>query len=371
MGRIFMKWQGKLICMLALLMPTIATSGQSLSGFWEYQEFLSKFPAERALTNQLSQAVRQDAIPLAHKQRKPVTISVVYPGEQISDYWRRNIKAFGLRMDELGIEYKIDQVFTRPTVDIRQQSVSLMEALHKKSDYLVFTLDTTRHRKFIEHVLTNRDTKLILQNITTPVKAWQDKQPFLYVGFDHATGSRELAAQYRRLYSQESNYSVLYFSQGYISEMRGDTFISAMDNADINYNLKSSYYTKATRESGYNAAMSAVKANQDLQFIYVCSTDVALGASQALTDLGRTDIAINGWGGGSAELDALVTGDLDLTVMRMNDDTGVAMAEAIKLDIEGKPVPTVYSGDFEVITRSESATKLYDLKLKAFRYSDR
>lgn len=366
-----MKWQGKLLGVLALLMPTIASSAQLLSGFWEYQEFLSEFPGEQVLTQQLGRAVRHDAIPLENKQKKPITISVVYPGEQISDYWRRNIKAFSLRMDELGIEYKIDQVFTRPTVDIRQQSVSLMEALHKKSDYLIFTLDTTRHRKFIEHVLANRDTKLILQNITTPVKAWQNNQPFLYVGFDHATGSRELAKQFRQQYDQESNYSVLYFSQGYISEMRGDTFISAMDNADIKYNLKSSYYTKATRQSGYDAAIAAVKANQDLQFIYVCSTDVALGASDALTELGRTDISINGWGGGSAELDALVEGDLDLTVMRMNDDTGVAMAEAIKLDIEGKPVPTVYSGEFEVLTSSESATKLYDLKLKAFRYSDR
>lgn len=352
-------------------MPISATSGQLLSGFWEYQEFLSEFPDQQALTNQLSRAVRHDAIPLVSEQTEPITISVVYPGEQISDYWRRNIKAFSLRMDELGIEYKIDQVFTRPTVDIRQQSVSLMEALHKKSDYLIFTLDTTRHRKFIEHVLVNRDTKLILQNITTPVKAWQDKQPFLYVGFDHATGSRELAKHFRQQYDEGSNYSVLYFSQGYISEMRGDTFISAMDDSDVKYNLKSSYYTKATRKSGYEAAKAAVNTNQDLQFIYVCSTDVALGASDALAELGRTDIAINGWGGGSAELDALMTGDLDLTVMRMNDDTGVAMAEAIKLDIQKKPVPTVYSGEFEVVTSGDSASKLNELKLKAFRYSDR
>lgn len=52
-----------------------------------------------------------------------------------------------------------------------------MEALKNKSDYLIFTLDTTRHRKFIEHVLHSSETKLILQNITTPVKDWQGKQP--------------------------------------------------------------------------------------------------------------------------------------------------------------------------------------------------
>ncbi len=36
-----------------------------------------------------------------------------------------------------------------------------MEALKNKSDYLIFTLDTTRHRKFIEHVLHSSETKLI------------------------------------------------------------------------------------------------------------------------------------------------------------------------------------------------------------------
>ena len=55
--------------------------------------------------------------------------------------------------------------------------------------------------------------------------------------------------------------------------------------------------------------------------------------------------------------------------MRMNDDTGVAMAEAIKLDIEGRKVPTVFSGDFEMVTSETSLDELQRLKEKAFRYS--
>lgn len=56
--------------------------------------------------------------------------------------------------------------------------------------------------------------------------------------------------------------------------------------------------------------------------------------------------------------------------MRMNDDTGVAMAEAIKWDLEGKPVPKVYSGDFELVTSSDSKEKIERFKQRAFRYSD-
>lgn len=180
-----------------------------------------------------------------------------------------------------------------------------MEAIRNKSGYLIFTLDTGRHRKFIEHVLNSPDTKLILQNITTPLKAWSQNQPFMYVGFDHATGSRALASHFKSRFPRGGDYSVLFFSQGYISAARGDTFIEAMSNEGEAYQLRSSFYTKASRQSGYEAAKNALSQGHNLSFIYTCSTDVALGATDAIKELGRKDIVINGWGGGSAELEAI------------------------------------------------------------------
>ncbi|EHA1124647.1 ABC transporter substrate-binding protein [Vibrio navarrensis] len=345
-----------------------AQTSEVLNGYWAYQEYLERFPEQADLTNALAQTVRNHPVPLKAYQAKPVRISVVFPGQQVSDYWVRNLSAFEKRMDKLQISYQINQVFTRPNADIKQQSVSLMEALKSKSDYLIFTLDTTRHRKFIEHVLDSSDTKLILQNITTPVQAWEKRQPFLYVGFDHAQGSIALAKQLEKMYPQGGQYSVLYFSEGYVSDARGDTFIREL-NRDNHFQLRSSFYTKATKESGYETAMMSLEKYPDVNFIYACSTDVALGALDALKELKRDDIVLNGWGGGSAELDAISAGDLDLTVMRMNDDTGIAMAEAIKWDLEGKKVPTVFSGDFEVVTKEDSPQHIEALKERAFRYS--
>lgn len=159
------------------------------------------------------EAVQNHPVPLRRPQDRPITISVVYPGQQISDYWVRNIQAFEKRLDKLRINYQINQVFTRVNADLTQQSISLQEAIENKTDYLIFTLDTTRHRKFIEHVLSSTDTKLILQNITTPVRAWADRQPFMYVGFDHATGSLKLADYFKEVSQPDSKYSVLYRSE--------------------------------------------------------------------------------------------------------------------------------------------------------------
>ena len=313
------------------------------------------------------EAVQNHPVPLRKIQDEPITISVVYPGQQISDYWVRNIEAFEKRLDKLRINYQINQVFTRVNADITQQSISLQEAIENKTDYLIFTLDTTRHRKFIEHVLTSTDTKLILQNITTPVRSWADRQPFMYVGFDHATGSLKLAEYFKSNSKSDSQYSVLYRSEGYISDARGDTFIHDV-NTDTNFALKSSFYTKSDKESGYQAAKISIAKDKDLDFIYACATDVALGAADAIRESGR-DILLNGWGGGSAELEAIERGDLDVTVMRMNDDTGIAMAEAIKWDLTGLAVPTVYSGDFELVTKEDSPERISELKQRAFRYS--
>ncbi len=346
-----------------------AYAGQTLEGYWHYKDFLNSNPEEFRLTKLLSKTVADKPVPIRVKQDKPVTISVVYPGRQTSDYWIRNIKAFEKRLEKLGIKYQINQVFTRPNVDMRQQSLSLMEALKNNTGYLIFTLDTTRHRKFIQHVLNSSNTKLILQNITTPVKAWQGRQPMMYIGFDHELGSQKIAEYYKQHIAENSKYSVLYFSEGYISDARGNSFIQVMDDAR-HYKLSSAYYTKTTEQSGYDATMNIVAKDPDIKFIYACSTDVALGAAKALRELNRQDIAINGWGGGSAELKAITAGDLDLTVMRMNDDTGIAMAEAIKWDIENKPVPLVFSGELTVITKDDSPKLIEKLKQKAFRYSD-
>ncbi|CAH0529641.1 autoinducer 2-binding periplasmic protein LuxP [Vibrio hippocampi] len=354
--------------LLTVPFPMSANAHDILPSYWDYHAFLDAHPEQQQLTEQLAETVREEAVAIS-KNYDPVTISVIYPGQQVSDYWVRNIKAFELRMDELGIDYEINQVFTRPSTDTREQSSSLREAIKAQPDYLIFTLDTSRHKKFIEHVLNASDSKLILQNITTPLRAWDNKQPFMYVGFDHVEGTKLLADYFQQRFKGQHSYSLLYFSEGYISDARGETFIHAMDSTG-RYQLASSYYTRADQETGFKAAQNAISQYPDISFIYACSTDVALGAVDALAKHQREDVFINGWGGGSAELDALRNGQLDVTVMRMNDDTGIAMAEAIKLDLQGKPVPTVYSGDFELVTSDDSQERINTLKQQAFRYSD-
>lgn len=348
--------------------PLAFASETFSSEYYTVQEYLELHPNEGELMKAFDDIVSNDGVKLDMQQKEPVRISIVYPALQASDYWLRSVLSFKKRMDELGIAYEISEFFTKPSSQLRVQSKHIREALQSDPDYLVFTLDVGKHKSIIEKILTRKRPKLILQNITTPVRTWEGRQPFLYVGFDHQVGAKALADYYVSKNGTTGDYAVLYFSRGYISTMRGDTFIQFIQT-NSSKKLTGAYYTNGDRARSKQATLD-ILSKSPVDFIYACSTDIALGAIDAFEETGKS-FPLNGWGGGSAELEAIMAGKLDVTVMRNNDDNGVAMAEAIKLDLEGRTaqVPTVYSGKFVLIEKGIEEDQLNKLVREAFRYS--
>jgi len=335
--------------------------------YWRYDEFYARQPEQRLASEELIQTVRDIAVPLKGEVRK-VRIGVIYPSYQFSNYWPRSVKSFRLRMDELNIPYEMRTSYTRPNTEVSVQVKQIEEMLKWQPDYLVYTLDSPRQRTVVERLIRSTRIKVILQNITTPIKSWGDDQPFMYIGFDHAEGARILARYQRQHLPEGTPYGVVFRSKGLISEMRGFTYIDDIGNY---HNLRASYYTDSSRSGGYAAAHKILKDSPDVRFIYATSTDTALGTIDALDELGRSDVIVNGWGGGSEEIDELRKGKLQVVLMRMNDGNGVAMAEGIKRDLQGKIVPLIYSGDFTVLDDRMSEQEIEQIERSAFRYSNR
>lgn len=364
-------------CTFAIAFFLIQLPGQasdyharSLDDFWTLYEFNQLNQKQKKNHAAFAERVREAAVPV-ERTAEPVRIVVIYPGQQVSDYWRRSLVSFEARLEELRLPYEINSFFSGSSSFVDNQASLISEALKNDPDYLVFTLDALRHRPIVERLIARGRPKILLQNITTPVKAWRDKQPFLYVGFDHLTGTDLLIHYYNQRIGEKKPFAILFGPRGYVSRARGNTFLQAYSDPVIT-NLRASYYVGYDREKAFNAATEILQLNPDLEFIYSGSTDIALGAVKAIQHQGRgQDVLTNGWGGGTVELDAIIAGQLDVTVMRMNDDNGVAMAEAIALDAVGKgdQVPVVYSGDFELVTSRDSAERIRNLKNRAFRYS--
>ncbi|MCG8636131.1 MAG: substrate-binding domain-containing protein [Desulfobacterales bacterium] len=326
------------------------------SEYFTLPEYEQRHPEQVPKAKAFSRMVSLKGVPLPETDRKPVSIAVIYPGMQASDYWHRSIAAFKARMDEIRLNYEISEFFTKPAVDYRIQEQMIRKSLDMNPDYLIFTLDIQRHKRIIQRIITRRSPKVILQNITTPLRAWEGKQPFLYVGFDHILGTRKIARYFLEKTEGRGSYGLLYFSRGYVSVMRGDSFSESLkDYPDLRQ--AAAYYTDGNRDRARNASLEILNTFPDIDFLYACSTDVALGAIDALKQTPGTDhIMVNGWGGGSGELEAVMAGDMDVTVMRINDDNGVAMAEAVRLDTEGRAdeVPQVFSGEFALVEKASS-----------------
>ncbi len=347
------------------------TQVHSRSDFWPLAEYWQEYPYQQELSKTFSDIVRNPPAALSYTQDKPVFIYFITPSRQLSDYWRRNRTAFTQRLDELSIKYKIKSHDTKANSQETQKRKLMQRALSDNPDFLILTLETAPDRDFIRKVLKQKKTRIIVQNVTNPVKSWHENQPLLYVGFDHESGTKMLAEYFKKIFSGKTKFAVNNYYPGYISEVRGNSFITMLEK-DSSFDLLSHVHTDASQGSARSNTLHLVDIYPDLNFIYASATDIAIGTSKALQRLGREDIKVNGWGGGTMELQALAKGELDVTVMRMNDDSGVAMAEAVKLVLEKKEelVPVVYSGDFKLVTSKTSPSEVEKLIKHAFRYSD-
>jgi len=339
--------------------------------YWTIDEYIERQPDQAKRMLGFSKMVQSPAKIISASVKKNISITIVYPANQVSDYWRRSVASMEGRLKEIGIKYTINSYFTLPGTETRAQSSRLGEALRNQPDYLIFTLDVAQHKNFIDRILSNKSPKLILQNITTPLKQWGGQQPFMYVGFDHVNGAKMLADYYRKKTGAKGRYALLYGTKGYVSTMRGDRFISMMQTSP-EIELVAAYYTNYNRKRAFNATLEIVQEFPDLKFIYAGSTDISLGIIDALKKTGKLGtVLVNGWGGGSSELEAIVKGDMDVTVMRMNDDNGVAMADAIRLDLEGlnDQRGLIFSGEFSLVEKGINPKTLDGLSRRAFRYS--
>ncbi len=354
---------------LSLLALIFANSCLADTDFIRVSSYIEQHPAQAERMQTFADIVRQPAKPLLYPRSKKIKIAVIYPGVQNSDYWRLSLTTLKSRLNELGINYHLNTFLSRPGVDIELQAEQLAEALASQPDYLIFGADALKHKSAIQRILLRGKPKLILQNITTPVKRWHAHPPLLYTGFDHELGTQILAE--RMLQNTPAKYAMLFFSPGYVSQMRGGTFISAAQ-PHTEIQQVASFYVGAHRGKARAATIKALEQSPNLSMVFACATDIALGVSDALDQTNKhQQVTVNGWGGGEAELAALREGKLDLTVMRLNDDASVAMAEAIKLDISGQTaqIPQIYSGEMVLLDQNTTTTEIQQFKARAFRYS--
>ncbi len=355
-----------IICFLAIFQLTTISADE----YWHIGEYLAKNPKQATILSNFEKLIKSDAKEISVKQKKKVKIALVYPDLQISDYWRRSILALKKRLTESKIDYELELIPAPTGSGKNESSKEIIEAVKKGPDYLIFTLNINEHSKLVNQILSYSSIKLILLNITTPLKSWGNKQPFFYAGFDHELGTQILIDDIKKKLPNGGDFIVLYHSEGYVSRMRGDYAIKQLLK-DKKWNLVSRYYTDGQGSNAEIALKDFFSRKKKVDLVVSCSTDISLAARKFKKN---SPFLLNGWGGGTAELDSIKNDreGIDLTVMRINDDSAIATAEAIKLDLQGdsQKVPLVYSGEMVLVDKTTSPEKMNSLEERAFRYSN-
>ena len=355
---------------ITLFFAAAQSFGTDTKNFVTISQYLTEHPHQQELMERFNSSVYSPAVPISGFESRRVKISVVYPALQQSNYWLSNIKAMEARLKELKVQYELVTYLSKPSGDSRLQALQIAEAVKSGSDYLAVSMDNESIKRLVSNIITRNRTKVFIQNLTTPVPQWQSSPPYLYVGFDHIKGSEILARHYSSLFPKGARYLLLYGAKGTVSEQRGTGFESHGLSRGLTPSAK--FYTDFNSEKAYEAVKSSIIKGTDFSFIYACSTDVAIGAVRALKEAGLTGkIPVNGWGGTPAELELIRKGELDFTVMRMSDDSAVAIAEAIRNDITGNSVntPQIFSGEFAVVTKEMTGEEIKQLEERAQRYS--
>jgi autoinducer 2-binding periplasmic protein LuxP len=360
---------------LALAMSLTATAEEQ--DYWEHYEVPG---FDEALFESFREVVRNDPVPVAVEVPEEVTIALVFPSLDLSDAWARGHAGLVERLNELGIPYQLD-TFGSSHDDHALQLSHLETALARNYDYIIVgPTEILVQMSMLEEIIEAPGTELIIWNYTTPLQEWGEArqpeggQPLAYVGFSHAEGAHILGEYFVERLQREVEGTPR------VAHIRGIPGVTDNQRSGIarqyfeeaGFEVVHETYANWARDLGYNAALNIVGAYPDVDHIHIVSTAMAIGAVEALEEVGREgEILLNGWGGGSEEQLHLLEGNLHATVMRMQDDWGVALAEIIKYHLEGRTdeIPLAFAGEMQLVDDAFTQEDIDEILEYAFRYS--
>lgn len=300
----------------------------------------------------------------------PVTIAVIYPSQDVSDFWLRAYLAMEARLEELGIPFEAVQ-FASGMGDHELQATYTLNVLNDDFEYVVFGPTELSLQQDNVKSLIDAGRRVMILNYDTVVQEWGDEQPMMYATFSHLAGALEMCEWVLENVGTEGSYAMIRGVPGSLDNQRSGGFANCLaENSD--WEMVYEHYGDFLREGGFDGAQQILSAYPEVTLIHNANTAMAMGAVSAVQSMGAEDrVGVTAWGGTGDELEALRLGELLATPMRMGDDVGVAMAEAIRADLEGRAedIPLVFLGRISIVDADAGADVIDAMEAEAFRYT--
>lgn len=336
--------------------------------FWWYHQVVDADVLE-AMQNVVGEA----GVPVSVTLDQPVRIAVVYPSQDVSDFWLRAYRAMAARLAEMEIPF--EDVQFASGMDGHELQVTYIDQILQDAedfDYVVFgPTELTLQADNIKRVIDHPGLKVIILNYDQVPQDWGDEQPLAFTGFSHLAGALNMCEYVLENVGTSGIFAMIRGTPGSIDNQRSDGFRNCLEEKS-DWEMAYEHYGNFLREGGFDGGNLIMTGYPEVTLIHNANTAMGMGALSAAEALDKLDeIFITAWGGTGDELEALREKILDATPMRMGDDVGAAVAEIIKADLEGRgdDIPLVFLGRIGIAHKGMSAEEIDALETEAFRYT--
>jgi autoinducer 2-binding periplasmic protein LuxP len=318
----------------------------------------SKPLARRGLIGAVAAAVM--ALPLlapGSAAAEPIRIAYLSPSFDISDAWERVYWSMRGRLDELGVEYEVQQLAVQDATDHAGQLAQVESVIQRGVDYVM--LGATEYESAIPGLrqLKTAGIPAVVYNFLTPHED-ESARGLQYIAFDHEEGGRLAGAWSAVKLNGTGKLAVLQGVPGVVSDQRMNGFLSIIEQFP-NIEVVVGVHTDFDRVKAFEATQNLLTAHPDLDLIYGVSTAVGLGAGQAVRQAGLSEQVLTlGFGGTGDEITAMREGWLSASPLRSIDDSGVAVADAFVAHMNGEEVDPVWSGPFVMVDAWSDADEI-------------
>lgn len=320
----------------------------------------------------LRKVVGGEAVPFTGMQDKPLQIALVYPSADVSDFWARMYLAFTKRLDQLGIKYETTEFASRQ-IEHSLQSTYTNQVVQDKDiwDFVLFGPSELATQADNINTLAGTDdfTTFVISFFTPP--QYLDNYPAGWFDFSASEGALLICDYMVKRLGNDQTYALNRGIPGITDNQRSGEFSDCVQEKG-NWNLAYEHYGEYRREGGFDGTNLILQAYPEAKIIHNANTAMSMGSVEAQVAAGKEkEIFSTGWGGTGLELEAMRRGELDATPMRMGDDVGAAVAEAIKYHMEdrGDELPQIFLGRITIANDEMSIEELDALEEEAFRFS--
>ncbi len=334
--------------------------------YWWYHQVQT----DEVLAN-MQKIVGAPATQMENPPSEPVKIAVIYPSLDVSDFWLRSYLAMEARLNEMGLPFEATQFATNMGDNLLLSTYSEQVARSDDFEYVVFGPSELQAQQEDIRLIMDSGKKVMILNFDTPLQDWGDDQPLMYSTFSHLFGALNICKWVVENLGTEGTYAMIRGIPGGVDDQRSGGFRDCIEE-NSNWKLAYEHYGQFQREGGFAGTQQILSGYPEVTYIHNANTAMAMGAISAIQAANAQDrVQTSAWGGTGDEIEALREGELMATPMRMSDDVGVSLAEAIRADLEGRQdeIPLVFLGRIDIVA-SDSGPEVVDaFEKEAFRYT--